>query len=293
MTQRIRPLLLAAVLVLTGAALVPPSAQAATALSVAGPGQGTWQIGQMWHGGALGGGIIPAGTSIDLSPINGSPLDVYAVAAGRIVKTCVSPTQSTVFVDSAGIGVIGYSHLKSGSILTSGNIAVGQRLGTLATTYVKSACATSWTGPHLHLSFPMAYDTLKLAGQTASRYAVLQFPTPKVPKTFVGHPGANLTLTRTAARFDVCADNLRGNVVVVRLNLRGTATSPGKYWMASKVATSRCVRFDNLDGAGRIALRRVYVARAALNQRPSTAWTYPGCYRSTGGQGLCDRALLS
>ncbi|RZI86715.1 MAG: hypothetical protein EOO67_15215, partial [Microbacterium sp.] len=151
--------------------LLPPTAGAATSLSVAGPGRGTWQIGQMWHGGALGGGLVPAGTSIDLSPISGSPLDVYAVAAGRIVKTCVSSTQSTVFVDTPGLGVIGYSHLRTGSILTSGNIARGQRLGSLATTYLKSACATSWTGPHLHLSFPARYDVLKLAGQTASRYA--------------------------------------------------------------------------------------------------------------------------
>lgn len=280
-------------LVLTGAALVAPSARAATALSVAGPGQGTWQIGQMWHGGALGGGIVPAGTSIDLAPINGSPLEVYAVAAGRIVRTCVSPTQSTVFVDSVGIGVIGYSHLRSGSIATSGYLARGQRLGTLATTFVKSACASSWTGPHLHLSFPMAYDTLTLAGQRASRFAVLQFPTPNVPTRFLGHPSASLTLTRTAARLDVCADNLAGNVVNVRLNLRRTATRPGRSWRATKVATARCVRFSNLDGPDRIAVRRVYLARAALNQLPSTAWTYPYCYRSTAGQGLCDRARFS
>lgn len=280
-------------LVVTSTVLVRASAGAATALSVAGPGKGSWQIGQMWHGGALGGGIVPAGTSIDLSPIAGSSRDVYAVAAGRIVKTCVSPTQSTVFVDSAGIGVIGYSHLATGSILSSGNIAQSQRLGTLATSYVKSACATSWTGPHLHLSFPARYDTLKLAGQTASRYAVLQFPTPQVPKRFLGRPAANLTLTASAARLDVCADNLRGNVVVVRLDLRRTVTSAGRYWMANKVATTRCVRFDNLDGASRILPGRTYVARAALNQHPSTSWSYPGCYRETGGQGMCDRTLLN
>lgn len=271
-------------------AVTAPSASSATSLSVAGPGQGTWQIGQMWHGGALGGGIVPAGTSIDLSPINGSPLDVYAVAAGRIVKTCVSPTQSTVFVDSVGIGVIGYSHLKTGTIPTSGNIAKGQRLGSLATRYVKSACATSWSGPHLHLSFPARYDTLKLAGQTTSRLKVLQFPTPSVPRTFVGRPGANLTLSKSAARFDVCADNLAGNVVVVRLNLRGTAKAAGRSWMTNKVATSRCVRFDNLDGAGGIPAGRTYVARAAINQHPSLSWPSSGCYSPTGRQGLCDSA---
>lgn len=282
--------LLIAVLLLVGGAWFQP-AQSATSLSVAGPGRGTWQIGQMWHGGALGGGIVPAGTSIDLSPVTGSPLDVYAVGAGRVVKTCVSPTQSTVFIDTVGIGVIGYSHLKSGAIVSSGSVAKGQRIGQLATSYVKSACATSWTGPHLHLSFPARYDTLKLAGQTASRYEVMEFPTPVVPRKFVGSPVANLTLSRTAARLDVCANNLPGNVVVVRLNLRGTATFPGKYWMASRAASTRCVRFDNLDGAGSIPLGRTYTARAALNQHPSTSWNPPGCYAETGGQGLCDRAL--
>ncbi|MCX6396956.1 MAG: M23 family metallopeptidase [Propionibacteriales bacterium] len=290
-TRELRLLLAGAALVLTSAVLALPSA-AATELSVAGPGAGTWQIGQMWHGGSLGDGIVPAGTSIDLSPISGSPKDVYAVAAGRIVRTCVSPTQSTVFVDSVGIGVIGYSHLATGSILTGGNVAQGQRLGTLATTYVKSACATSWTGPHLHLSFPARYDVLKLAGQKTSRYAVLQFPTPRLATTFLGRPGIALSLTATAARVDVCADNLPGDVVVVRLNLRATSTSPGRSWSASKVATSRCVRFENLDGAGRVLRGRTYVARAALNQNPSTSWSYPGCYRATGGQGLCDRALF-
>lgn len=275
------------------AVLLPaaPPAGAATSLSVAGPGRGTWQIGQMWHGGALGGGIVPAGTSIDLSPIQGSPRDVYAVAAGRVVKTCVSPTQSTVFVDSVGVGVIGYSHLRSGDIVTSGNVAKGQRLGTLATSYVKSACATSWTGPHLHLSFPARYDVLKLAGQTTSRLQVLQFPTPQVPKKFAGSPVARLVLTTAAARLEVCASNLPGNVVAVRLNLRGTASAPGRFWTASKVATARCVRFENLDGAGNTVRLRTYTARAALNQPPKLTWTPPGCLARTARQGLCDRAV--
>ena len=288
--KRLGSLLVSAVLVLSSVVLLQPAARSATSLSVAGPGRGTWQIGQMWHGGALGGGIVPAGTSIDLSPISGSSLDVYAVAAGRIVRTCVSPTQSTVFVDSAGIGVIGYSHLRTGSIPMSGLVAKGQRIGALATTYQKSGCATSWTGPHLHLSFPARYDVLELAGQTASRYRVLSFPTPQVPRTFSRGAVGKLALTRTEARIRVCADNLPGNVVTVRLSRQAKKGSPARVWKVSRVAASRCERFDNLDGPGAITPKRLYGLRVALNQQPSPSWSSAGCTTSTRGQGLCGRA---
>ncbi|MET3961993.1 hypothetical protein ABIE44_001927 [Marmoricola sp. OAE513] len=278
----------ATALALAAVFLVVPGARSATSLSVGAPGSGTWQVGQMWHGGALGGGIVPAGTSIDLSPIYGSPLDVYAVAAGRIVKTCVSPTQTSVFVDSPGLGVVGYSHLATGSTLVKGTVAKGQRLGRLATSYVKSTCATSWTGPHLHLSLPARYDVLKLGGHEVERYAVLPFGS-REAKTFVGRPSSSLTVTRKAVNLVVCADNLVGNVVHVRLSHPRKGKHVAYAWRTSKRATSRCVTFKNIDGKGRTLARTTYSQRSAVNQPPPT-WDVPGCYAATNGQGLCNRA---
>lgn len=289
---RIRPAAVGLLLALGVLLPVPPSG-AATTISVGGPGYGQWQVGQLWHGPALNDGLVPAGTAIDLNPTDTDRLEVRAVGAGRIVGTCIADRQSSVFVDTVGIGVIGYVHLATGSIRTSGLVAKGQKLGTLATSFVKSACASSWTGPHLHLAFPHRYDVVRIAGQTAARYGYLELPDAPPPRRFVGHPAVRLTLTSVSTRLRVCADNLASNVVTVKLNRRGTRTSPGRAWTVTKLATARCLGFGDLDRGRRTIRGRVYVARAAINGRPVATWPAAGCRSASGGRGMCARALLN
>jgi len=83
------------------------------------------------------------------------------------------------------------------------------------------------------------------------------------------------------ANLRVCADNLPGNTVNVLFNRQG------REWRYSKVATSRCIEFYDLDGAGPLNGRTTYFSRAALNQQPNPGWPIP-CAGATGGQGLCD-----
>lgn len=281
-------------LVLAAGVLLPVAPTgAATTVAVAGPGYGQWQVGQLWHGPALNGGLVPAGTAIDLNPTDTDRLEVRAVGAGRIVGACVADRQSSVFVDTVGVGVIGYVHLATGSIRTSGLVAKGQKLGMLATSFVRSACASSWTGPHLHLAFPRRYDSVRIAGQTAVRYGYLELPDAPPPTRFLGKPSARLTLTSVSTRFLVCADNLASNVVTVKLNRRGTRKDPGRAWTVTKLATARCVGFGDLDGRNRTVRGRVYVARAAINTRPVAAWPATGCHPASAGRGMCARALLN
>lgn len=266
------------------------SAQAATSFSAGAPGWGTWHTYQMWHGPVLGDGLVPAGTALDIAPLSGASKDVYAVEAGRIVGTCRSSTQSSVYVDSPGIGVIGYVHLATGSILTSGTVARGQRLGTLATTYQRSACATSWTGPHLHLALPARYDEVRLGGQRVRAHTDLDFPaTPPPTKTFNGTPRASIRVIPAAVRVIVCADNLPGNTVTVELTRKGTSEFKKNVRYATQRATGRCVRFTNLDGPRATVPGALYTQRSAINQRPSSTWPGSGCWTPTNGQGLCSQ----
>ena len=78
-----------------------------------------------------------------------------------------------------------------------------------------------------------------------------------------------------------CANNLPGytvNVLFSRI---------GKNWTYSQKATTYCVTFWDMDGAGLLNRATIYYSRAALNQAPSASWPIP-CAGVTGGQGLCD-----
>ncbi len=70
------------------------------------------------------------------------------------------------------------------------------------------------------------------------------------------------------ANLKVCADNLKGNTVNVLFYRVGSS------WKYSQRATSNCVIFWDMDGAGPLN-STTYFSRAALNQPPSTSWPIP------------------
>jgi len=117
-------------------------------------------------------------------------------------------------------------------------------------------------------------------------------PTPPATapvKAFMGNVSSSLKLGKAAADVTICADNLRGNTVRTVLSRPATHGYPKKSWSASKKATSRCVKFTNLDGSGDTFTSTVYTQRSALNQAPSSSWKGSGCFSQSGGQGLCDQ----
>jgi len=107
-------------------------------------------------------------------------------------------------------------------------------------------------------------------------------PTP-IPTTFK-NGSSSLTQDQSwgRANLKVCADNLNGNTVNVLFN------RAGRSWTYSQKATSSCVTFWDMDGAGPLNLHTTYYSRAALNQSPDPTWSIP-CFTATGGKGLCDQ----
>ncbi len=79
------------------------------------------------------------------------------------------------------------------------------------------------------------------------------------------------------ANLKVCADNLNGNTVNVLFYRDGRSWTP-----PPQRATSNCVTFWDMDGAGPLNRGTTYFSRAALNQPPSTSWPIPL------GEGLYD-----
>ena len=87
----------------------------------------------------------------------------------------------------------------------------------------------------------------------------------------------------------VCANNLPGQTVRVDFRRPATAGYGPRSWSYSKKATSRCIEFGDMEGAGAVFRGVTYTSRAALNQSPSTSWNGAGCYAATGHRGLCDQ----
>lgn len=270
--------------------IVGGAASAVTSLSTGAPGKGNWYVLQMWHGSSLG-TLVPAGTAIDLKPRPGAPRDVYSVGSGTIVKTSVCKNHATVYVNTVGIGIIGYVHLSSTAVLRSGRVSAGQKLGRIAGVYSETGdkgCTRSWNTPHLHIAFPKRYGTLALGGNTVLRMnQTLNFG--GLPTVFSGNVSSSLSLTVASANVTICADNLLGNTVTTRLSRPAANGYSARSWTKSKLASSRCVTFSNMDGDGNTFANVTYTQRSALNSTPSSTWSGSGCFAETGGRGLCDQ----
>lgn len=93
------------------------------------------------------------------------------------------------------------------------------------------------------------------------------------------------------ANLTVCADNLNGKTVYARFFRTENGQYNGKVtreWKYSKRATSGCVIFWDMDGAGPLLRNTRYFSQAALEQEPNPSWQAPNCAGPTAGQGLCD-----
>jgi hypothetical protein len=108
---------------------------------------------------------------------------------------------------------------------------------------------------------------------------------PYRPTVFSGNVSSTLYFDNNGDRINlqVCADNLIGQSVRAQLSRAGRTWS-----VVSQIATSRCVTFWDMDGAGATWTNTIYTTRAALNQNPNPVWNATGCFATTGGQGLCD-----
>jgi hypothetical protein len=117
-------------------------------------------------------------------------------------------------------------------------------------------------------------------------------PSTTPPVQFLGNVTSVLSDNHGSADLKICAGNLPGSTVYVLFQMENGRKKDGSVkWVSrnfSKLATTTCVIFKNLDGKGSLAKNVRYISRAALNQQPNTNWSGADCYESSGNQGLCN-----
>lgn len=220
--------------------------------------------------------------------------------AGRSVVASASGTATTfwdtrggriVDVNHGGGWVTRYAHLLEGSQVT-GSVRQGQRIGRVGNT------GSSTTAAHLHWEQRrdgVRQSTLYANGSAlgVNRYHTSRNcgSTPPPTTRFSNDAVSRLRVTSDGQeiRLSVCANNIVGQRVVVRLSRPAVSGSAARSWTYEKRPSSRCVEFTNMEGPGAVLRNVTYTSRAALNQSPSSSWPGGGCYAATGGQGLCDQ----
>ena len=83
------------------------------------------------------------------------------------------------------------------------------------------------------------------------------------------------------ANLRVCADNLAGNTIYVNFS------RDGREWEYNQNASSNCVTFEDMDGAGPLNGGTTYYSRVSMCQKPDPTWPIP-CAGFSSGRGLCD-----
>ena len=224
------------------------------------------------------------------------------------------PTQGcwcTDYVARAFGGLTGFPDAKdwNGYLQKLGWVEVGPEIGSVAVLQTTFPGANKNSG---HVGIVEAYSNGKITlrqnhnGTTASSGDVTEYGCTNITNmpwgtSIIGRtdirfwkPGSIPTTFKNGsssltqdqswgrANLKVCADNLNGNTVFVLFN------RDGRSWNYSQKATSNCVTFWDMDGAGPLNLHTTYYSRAALNQSPNPAWSIP-CYTATSGKGLCDQ----
>lgn len=149
------------------------------------------------------------------------------------------------------------------------------------------------TGPHLHFALlrsgtnvkpePMCGKTGFLNGQTHADCwpSTWQFAT---------DVATTATITSAAVNLKVCASNLPGKTVYVSMWRNG---DPERSWRYAKAATTTCVTFSDMDGAGDVLANTYYYTVASLTDVPAdlASQQKTGCLSTTGNMLACDRVI--
>lgn len=104
---------------------------------------------------------------------------------------------------------------------------------------------------------------------------------------------SNLVITQAAVNLQVCAANLVGKNVKATLYRDAYNGYDAKIWNYDKQATSNCVTFSDMDGAGDTFSGVTYYTVASLNtiSNADASSKRTSCYFATGGAQLCDAGI--
>ncbi len=104
---------------------------------------------------------------------------------------------------------------------------------------------------------------------------------------------SSLDITQAAVNLRVCADNLSGKSVKATLYRDAYSVYPAKIWNYTLTASSSCVNFLDMDGAGDTFSGVTYYTVASLNtiSDSDASSKRTACYYATGGAQLCDAGM--
>ena len=244
------------------------------------------------------------GGALDLAPRNGIKIgsdtsqDWVAAAADG---TIVSSSNCYLKISHDGGWTTEYYHMDKVQV-KSGKVSKNQKLGVIANNKNQATCSGGdWQGPHLHFVLRSSMQDAQFSGWKVSydanadrtsftkngvvKYLFQSVDNPAVatPAPIVTTPDPNIIKNGSSslyqdkswgrANLKVCADNLAGNTVNVLFS------RPGRTWEYSQKATSRCVTFWDMDGAGPLNRGTTYTSRVALNQKPEWKLAHPMRWR--------------
>lgn len=178
-----------------------------------------------------------------------------------------------------------YAHLAS-FMGSTGNVNQGDYIA-------RSGNTGNSTGAHLHFELQKNGARVKpepMCGQTGFRRYQTKADCWPSSEVFASGASSLISITTQSVNLRVCASNLPGRTVYVSLWRNAAAGYPARGWLASKVASSTCVQFNDLDGAGNTFAGTTYYTNAALRTIPAdlASQQKTSCYSATGRRLMCD-----
>lgn len=179
-----------------------------------------------------------------------------------------------------------YAHLDryfaTGSTVTQGEY--------IARSGFTGSCAS---GAHLHFAMEKSGSSVKpepMCGKSGFLRGQTQSDCWSSAQDFASDVATTLTITSAAVTLKVCASNLPGKTVYVSMWRNG---DPERSWRYTKAASTTCVTFSDMDGAGDVIANTYYYTVAALVDVPAdlASQQKTSCLSTTGNKLACDRVI--
>jgi murein DD-endopeptidase MepM/ murein hydrolase activator NlpD len=256
--------------------------------------------------------------------------DVVAARGGTVIGLNQSSTvggcsydlwtkANYVVIDHGGGESTIYAHLKPNSVVVKvGNqVQQGQKIAQSGKTGYTCG-ANGGPGPHLHYAVQKTPSPSSNPGNiqhywTASKPSSFSDPDvlrqnsngiPTGGKSYTSSNGipsnnsdtfkqrisSSIRVTQQSVNLNVCASNLPNQTVYVQMWRDAAYGYPAKEWNVSKVATSTCMDFLDLEGPRDSFSGVTYYTVASLTPIPNgeAAKKRTSCWGTTGGKYLCD-----
>jgi murein DD-endopeptidase MepM/ murein hydrolase activator NlpD len=227
--------------------------------------------------------------------------DVSAIKSGKVVFATADQYGGKYLLIDHNDGYCSmYLHLDSFKVSPGQQIQQSQSIA-------KSGNTGNSSGPHLHLAvfqkkpnqpcntnssqeIAMIFDEKPSGELVKGDKIVSQNGTSNNSDIFKQPISTSISVTKQAVNFRVCGSNLSGRTVYVQMWRDAAYGYSAKEWNTSKVATSTCTDFPDLEGTGDSFSGVTYYTVASLTPTPAgeAAKKRTSCWGTTGGKYLCD-----